>query len=169
MRRTCATARKGIPSALPANRASRYRGGVGDFVIATGDMIQVTMTPPTVVPQLIPPIPLTGTSTVVTIMGKPACVLGDELPPALKAPMPYMAAPYTVPGMGTLTVILTPSNFTQVSKNTKPLLIKGGPFQVQFQVTVPAQMPPPVSTPDPLVLKPGTAQFVTTNVIVKAG
>jgi hypothetical protein len=142
---------------------------VGDFVIATGDMLQVTMTPPTVVPQLIAPIPLIGTSTVVTIMGKPACVLGDELPPAVQAPMPYMAPPYVIPGMGTLTIILTPTNFTQVSKNSKPLLIKGGPFQAQFQVTVPAQLPPPASSPDPLVVKPGNAQFITTNLVVKAG
>jgi hypothetical protein len=163
------TAPKGSHPHLPSDRASRYREGVGDFVIATGDVLQITMTPPTVVPQLVAPIPLTGTSTVVTIVGKPACVLGDELPPAIKAPMPYTAPPYAVPGMGTVTIILTPSNFTQVSQNTKPLLIKGGPFQVQFQVTVPAQLPPPASTPDPLVVKPGTAQFITTNMIVKAG
>lgn len=140
-----------------------------DFVIATGDMIKITMTPPAVVPQLIPPIPLIGTSTAVKVNGKPACLKGDELPPAISMPMPYMSPPFAVPGMGTLKILLTPTNFTLATRNGKPLLIKGATFPVMFQVQVPAQMPPPVSTPDPVPVKPGTAQFITTNVIVKAG
>jgi hypothetical protein len=142
---------------------------VGDYIMATGDMIHVTMTPPTIVPQLMAPIPLTGTSTVVKVMGKPACLQGDELPPAIAGPMPYMAGPYSIPGVGTLKIMLLPNNLTMASKNSKPLLIKGSTFQVQFQVMTPAQTPPPASTPDPMVMKPGTAQFITTNIVVKGG
>lgn len=139
------------------------------FVVTTGDLVQITMTPPAIVPQLLAPVPLIGTSTTVKVMNKPVCLMGDELPPAIKGPMPYMYGPYTIPGMGTLSIILTPANFTLQTKNGKPMLISGSPFQVMFQVQVPAQLPPPVSTPDPLPVKPGTGQFVTTNVIVKAG
>lgn len=140
-----------------------------DYVMTTGDLIQVTMTPPAVVPQLLAPVPLIGTSTSATVLGKPVCLMGDELPPAISGPMPYMYGPFTVPGMGTLKVMLTPANFTLATQNGKPVLIKGATFPVLFQVSVPAQLPPPVSTPDPMVLKPGTGQFITTNLVVKAG
>lgn len=139
------------------------------FVVTTGDMIQITMTPPAIVPQLMAPIPLIGSSTAVTVMKKPVCLKGDELPPAISGPMPYMYGPYTIPGMGSLSIILTPANLTLQTKNGMPMLIGGSPFQVMFQVQAPAQLPPPASSPDPLPVKPGTGQFITTNVIVKAG
>ena len=140
-----------------------------DFVMTTGDMILITMTPPAVMPMLLAPVPLIGTSTSVTAMHKPICLKGDELPPAISSPMPYMYGPFTIPGMGTLQILLTPTNFTLATTNGKPVLVKGGTFPVTFQVTVPAQLPPPVSTPDPMVVKPGTGQFITTNLVVKAG
>ena len=55
-----------------------------DFVMKTGDMIQITVPPPALVPQLMAPVPLIGTSTSVLINGAPACLMGDELPPALR-------------------------------------------------------------------------------------
>jgi len=33
---------------------------MADFVIKTGDLIQITITPPAIVPMLIPPIPMQG-------------------------------------------------------------------------------------------------------------
>ena len=40
----------------------------------------------------------------------------------------------------------------------------------QFQVVAPAMQPTPAGPiPDPVLLKPGTAQFITTNVSVRAG
>jgi hypothetical protein len=132
-------------------------------------MIQITMTPPMIVPQLVAPIPLIGTGTTVLVGGRPACLLGDELPPAIAGPMPYMFGPFAVPGVGTLKIMLTPANFTASTKNNKPILIKGATFPVQFQVMTPAQLPPPASTPDAVLIKPGTAVFITTNVMVKAG
>jgi hypothetical protein len=80
-----------------------------------------------------------------------------------------MCPPYTVPGMGTVSVTLEPANQTSVSKDSgKAMLLKGSSFTATFSVTVPAQMPPPVSTPDPVASKTGTAVFITTNVLVQA-
>ncbi|MGI8683967.1 MAG: hypothetical protein ACR2MO_02505 [Acidimicrobiales bacterium] len=140
-----------------------------DFVIATGDMILIKIPPPAIVPQLLAPIPLLGSSTSVKAMNKPICLFGDELPAMIAGPLPYTAPPFAVPGVGTLKIMLTPANFTMMTKNGKPILIKGSTFPVIFTVSSPALMPPPVGTPDALVVKPGTGQFITTNVVVKAG
>lgn len=141
-----------------------------DFVIKTGDMIKFTIVPPAVVPMLIPPIPLMGTSADLMVMGMPACLEGDELPPMLKAPMPYTSPPFVTPGMGTVSVTLTPMNKTMLTKNGKAILIKGTPFIAEFTVTVPAMQPMiPSPIPDPVPKKMGTAEFITTNVQVKAG
>jgi hypothetical protein len=141
-----------------------------DFVIVTGDMIQVTIAPPAIVPQLVAPVPLIGTSQKVMVGGKPICLEGDELPPALKAPMPYTAPPFVTPGTGTLEVTLMPNNKTLQTDNGKKILVKGATFIAKFNVQTPAQMPTPTGpVPDPVAVKPGTAQFITTNVQVKAG
>jgi hypothetical protein len=97
------------------------------------------------------------------------CLVGDELPPVLRTPQPYISPPFVTPGMGLLTLILTPSNTTTRTVNGRPLLLKGTPFQATFQVTIPAMQPTPVGPiPDPLVVKPGTAVFLTTNTTVVA-
>jgi hypothetical protein len=142
-----------------------------DFIIKTGDMLQVTMTPPAVVPMLIAPVPLIGTGTTIMVDKMPVCLQGDELPVMLQAPMPYMSPPFVIPGMGTLTIILLPTNLTiQSSFSKKPALLKGSTFQVMFNVSLPAMQPTPVGPiPDPVPVKPGTAQFITTNIKNKAG
>ena len=143
---------------------------MGDLVVKMGDMLKVTIPPPAIVPMLMAPIPLIGTGTTVLIGGSPVCLLGDELPPALRAPMPYTAPPFVTPGMGTLTVILTPANMTKQTLNGKPMLLKGATFMAQFSVTVPAMQPTPAGpVPDPVVVKPGQAQFITTNATTFAG
>jgi hypothetical protein len=141
-----------------------------DFVIKTGDMIQVTISPPALVPQLQAPIPLIGTSTSLLVNSQPACLQGDELPLAVRGPLVYTAPPFGIPGTGTLTIVLLPTNMTLQTSNQKPILLKGATFQAIFTVQVPATMPTPGGpAPDPLLVKPGTAQFITTNVTVKAG
>jgi len=140
-----------------------------DFIIRTGDMIQITIPPPALVPMIMAPVPLIGTSTNVTATGPLICLQGDELPPMIRGPLPYTAPPFVTPGVGTLTLILTPTNFTLQTKNGKPILIKGTPFQAIFNVSAPAMQPTPAGPiPDPMVVKPGTAQFITTNFVVKA-
>ena len=148
-------------------------GGVAvpaDYVIKTGDFIRITIFPPAVVPMLMAPAPLMGSSANMTVMKMPVCLEGDELPPMLKAPMPYTSPPFVTPGVGTVSVTLLPLNKTMLTKNGKPILIKGTPFPAEFTVSAPAMQPTPGGpVPDPVAKKPGMAEFITTNVTVKAG
>jgi hypothetical protein len=141
-----------------------------DFIIVTGDMIQVTIPPPTIVPQLTAPVPLVGTGQNVLVGGKPVCLEGDELPASLKGPLPYTAPPFVTPGTGTLEITLTPNNKTAQTENGKKILIKGATFTAKFTVQTPAQQPTPGGpVPDPVAVKQGTAQFITTNMQTIAG
>jgi hypothetical protein len=141
-----------------------------DFIIVTGDMIQVTIPPPTIVPQLMAPVPLVGTGQNVMVGGKLICLEGDELPPSLRGPLPYTAPPFVTPGTGTLEITLMPNNKTAQTMNGKKVLIKGATFTVRFNVQTPAQQPTPGGpVPDPVAVKPGTAQFITTNMQTMAG
>ena len=143
---------------------------MGDFIIKTNDMIQITIPPPAIVPMLMAPVPLIGTGTKVMVSNVPICLQGDELPPSLKAPMPYTAPPFVTPGMGTLSIILAPNNLSKQTQNGKPIILKGATFQVSFAVSSPAMQPTPAGpVPDPVMTKPGTAQFITTNINVQAG
>lgn len=141
-----------------------------DFIMRTGDMVQITIPPPTVVPQLAAPVPLTGTSTNLIVVGAAACLEGDELPPSLRGPLTYTAPPFVTPGTGTLQLTLTPTNKTALTENGKKILIKGEQFIAKFTVETPAQQPTPAGpVPDPVAVKPGTAQFITTNATTLAG
>ena len=143
---------------------------VDDFVIKTGDMIQITVPPPALVPQLMAPVPLVGSSTSVSIGGQFVCLQGDELPAAIKGPLTYTAPPFVTPGTGSLQIILMPNNLTTQSMNGSPMLLKGATFQALFQVQSPAMQPTPGGpVPDPLMVKQCTAQFITTNTTVMAG
>lgn len=144
---------------------------MGDVILRTGDLIQVTIPEPAVVPVIEAPVPLIGSSTNVIVLGMPVCLQGDELPPVLRVPLVYTAPPFTVPGTGTLAVTLLPPNMTQKTTNGgKVLLIKGGTFEAMFTVEEPAMQPTPAGpVPDPVVEKPGTARFISTNETVTAG
>lgn len=140
-----------------------------DFIIKTGDMISITIPPPTIVPQLLAPVPMVGTAATVLVSAMPTCVLGDELPPSIRGPLAYTSPPFVVPGTGTLKIILMPTNLT-IPTNTggKPIIIKGATFQAIF--TVQSKAVNPVSgSSDPLAVKVGTAQFITSNTLTKAG
>jgi hypothetical protein len=142
-----------------------------DFIIKTGDMIKITIPPPAIIPMIEAPVPLVGTGETVTVMGSPICLEGDELPIQLRTPIPYTAPPFVTPGMGMIQVFLIPGvHTTLLTSNKKPILIKGSVFQAMFNVEAPAMQPTPAGPiPDPLLAKPGTAQFITTNATVKAG
>ena len=142
---------------------------MGDFIIKTGDQIQITVPPPAIVPQLMAPVPLTGSSTSVQVGGSPACLQGDELPPAIQGPLMYTSPPFVTPGTGTIQIVLMPTNLTMTTQNGKPMLLKGATFQAIFNVMSPAMQPTPVGPiPDPVMVKPCTAQFITTNTTVQA-
>jgi hypothetical protein len=141
-----------------------------DFIMKTGDFIRITIFPPVVVPMLVAPVPLVGSSSDVSVMSMPVCLEGDELPPMLRAPMPYVSPPFVTPGVGTVSVTLLPVNKTMTTKNGKAILIKGTPFPAEFTVFVPAMQPTPTGpVPDPVAKKPGLAEFITTNATMKAG
>ena len=141
-----------------------------DFVITTSDMIQITVPPPALVPQIAAPVPLMGSSTDTQIGGQFICLQGDELPQAIAGPLMYTAPPFVTPGTGTLQIILLPTNLSMQTQNGKAILLKGSTFQALFNVQSPAMQPTPAGpVPDPLMVKPCTAQFITTNVTVKAG
>jgi Contractile injection system spike tip protein len=148
----------------------RKEADVGDFIIKTNDMLQVTVPPPAVVPPLAAPIPLIGSGTTVTIGGVPVCLQGDEAPPSVKVPLPYTSPPFVTPGMGTLTIMLLPTNLSQKTVQGKPMLLKGQTFNATFDVQSPAMQPTPAGpVPDPVMSKPCTCQFITTNVNTQAG
>lgn len=142
---------------------------VGDFIVKTGDLVKVTISPPVVVPLLNAPVPLTGSSENLVIMGAPACLAGDELPLALRGPLPYTAPPFTNPGTGKLTLTLLPGNQTMRTKNGKAILIRGQAFLALFTVEIPAtQSTVAGPVPDPVAAKGGTAQFIIAGQAVSA-
>jgi Contractile injection system spike tip protein len=144
---------------------------MADFVIKTGDMLQITVPPPALVPPLMAPVPLIGTGATVLVNHQPICLEGDELPPVLRFPLPYTAPPFVTPGLGTLSVSLSPANKSlRTSVSGRSALLKGATFMATFTVTVPAMQPTPVGpVPDPVATKPCTAQFITTTVDTQAG
>jgi Contractile injection system spike tip protein len=140
---------------------------MSDLILTTGDqaMFEPTFGPAMVAVQ---PGVLNGSGPH-TANGKPICVLGDEK----KVMVPgctYISGAFSVPGVGMLKIQSVAPN-QQTMKSTlkgKPILMKGMKFIAMFQVTAPAQMPPPISTPDPMVMYPGQGSFITTNVKCKA-
>ena len=63
---------------------------MGDFVIKTGDLLQVTI-PLAAVPALQVPVSLVGSGTTVLVQAMPVCLQGDELPAALAGPLDEQA------------------------------------------------------------------------------
>ncbi|MDP9093240.1 MAG: hypothetical protein M3N95_09950 [Actinomycetota bacterium] len=143
---------------------------MADLIIKTGDLLQIPVTPPTIVPVLLAPIPLTGSSRDVFVADMPACLLGDELPLELREPLPYTSPPFVTPGVGTLAITLAPVDRSQLCRNGKPFLLRGQRFVARFSVMTPAQQPTPAGpVPDPLMTKVWPAGFVTTNTNVRSG
>jgi hypothetical protein len=133
---------------------------MGDFIIKTGDQLQVTIPLPAVV--LVPPVPLVGSGTDVLVDARPVCLRGD-VPAALPGLLPYTEPPFIIPGTGTLT--LGPPNVTTLTlSGGKPIVIKGE-FPATFTVVTPAN-DGEVADPDPV--KEGTAEFITTDDTVTA-
>jgi hypothetical protein len=72
--------------------------------------------------------------------------------------------------MGTLTVMLLPTNLSQKTVQGKPIILKGATFNATFNVSAPAMQPTPGGpVPDPVMSKPLTVQFITTNTNTQAG
>ena len=140
---------------------------MGDFIIKTGDSLQVTFTllTPAVVPELALPVPLVGSGTDVLVDARAVCLPGDvKLPATLAESLPYTVPPlFDVPGTGMLT--LGSPNVTALTlSGGQPIVIKGQ-FSATFIVEKPAMAG---EVPDPVVVKEATAEFITTNTTVTA-
>ncbi|WNV87968.1 hypothetical protein [Umezawaea sp. Da 62-37] len=145
--------------------------GVNDTAVRTGDFLRVTIPPPALVPLLQAPGVLRGSGLRIGVLGKPVCLEGDELPDAFRAVMPYTAPPFVTPGTGRLQITLLPTNKSlRTRSGGRSILLRGTVFTALFQVVSPAMQPTPVGPiPDPVLVKPGTAQFVTDNATVRLG
>jgi len=135
-------------------------------IVAMNDMIRITVPPPLLIPTLAAPISLIGKGAPIMAHNQPVCVQGDEYPPVLMAPVQYTSGPFVTPGMMKVTITLIPgTHLTMLTKfGGKPALIKGGPFQVLFTITVPAMQPTPAGpVPDPVASVPSTGEFIVTN------
>jgi hypothetical protein len=143
---------------------------VDGYIIRSNDMIQITVPPPAVVPQLAAPIPLIGSGTTVMVGNQPICLEGDECPPSIKGPLTYTAPPFVTPGTGKINIELLPDNLTMTTENGKKIILKGATFFATFDVQTPAQQPTPTGpVPDPLMVKNCTCMFITTNMNTMAG
>jgi len=135
---------------------------MADFLIIDGDTV---MFMPNFGKALViaPPGKIEGSGPM-TYKGKAVCVEGDESSVSVKGCM-YMAAPYVIPGTGTLTIDKLAGD--QVAKefkvNDKAVILKGSKFTAKFEVQSPAQMVPPASSPDTTMSYSGSGTFTTTN------
>jgi len=140
---------------------------MGDFIIKTGDSLQVTFTllTPAVVPELALPVPLVGSGTDVLVDARAVCLPGDvKLPATLAESLPYTVPPlFDVPGTGMLT--LGSPNVTALTlSGGQPIVIKGQ-FSATFIVEKPAMAG---EVPDPVVVKEATVELITTDTTVTA-
>jgi hypothetical protein len=137
---------------------------MGDFIIRTGDSLMVTISLPAIVPLLALPVPLAGSGTDVLVDGTPVCLPGDvKLPVTLAGLLPYTAPPFIVPGTGTLT-LGAPNVTTLTLSGGQPIVIKGR-FSATFTVVTPANDGEVI---DPVTVKTGSAEFITSNDTVTA-
>ncbi len=100
-----------------------------------------------------------------SLTGKNICVDGDEKSVEVSGCV-YLTPVYSIPGTGTLKIASLAANqkATKTSTGGKAMLLKGGMFVATFEVQSPAQIPPPVGSPDGAPEYPGSGMFVTTNV-----
>ena len=140
-----------------------------DFILITGDSVIFNPTFGKAIVVVRPDIFLTGTGEA-TVNKKTICIDGDEQEEVPGCP--YTSPPFVTPGTGTLSIqSLAPNQkATRVKSREKAVLLKGSTFTAEFQVILPAQIPPtPVSPaiPDPIPVYIGTGFFTTTNIKVK--
>lgn len=136
-------------------------------VLKTGDTVQFSMLGSHIIPPIMAPVPLIGKGATYLENFMPVCLFGDELPPFLRVPLPYTDASFTIPGMGKIVLVLPPTHMAKTTtENFQPVLLAGPPFQAQFVVNAPAQMPAPPAppVPDPVPVKNLMVSYITTTV-----
>jgi hypothetical protein len=133
-----------LQQSLDSGSAAAHRCGVHDEILHAGCRLRLTCPPPLVVPALAAPVTMVGSGAAACIEGRPFCVEGDELPPPLRRPLAYAAAPFTTPGLGVLSLHLAPEHWSRSSTIGGRRYLRRGPgFTARFTVTVPATQPTP--------------------------
>ncbi|MGP3159456.1 hypothetical protein ACTVR5_12475 [Serratia marcescens] len=141
---------------------------MGDFVVATGDL--VIFEPTFGNRTLLAPAQavLAGTGHFM-VNGKPGCVISD-LAKVIVPGVPYMAGNFSVPGVGMIQLVMAgPDQSAHKVLSGPPVLIKGSECQAMFIPTAPAT-DPTSGVPDPTVgvPTPGKGRFMVTQVKVTA-
>jgi hypothetical protein len=135
---------------------------MADFIILDGDLANFmpSFPPATVVVR---PGQMSGSGPA-TVNGKKICVDGDEKKLQVLG-CTYMTPQFSIPGVGTLKInSLLPNQIALKTKTgSKKMILKGSQFIAVFEVQTPAQMPPPASTPDPVIKYLGQGSFITMN------
>lgn len=103
------------------------------------------------------------------IKGKKMCIAGDEASVKVER-LQYMAAPFMDPGEGTITIQkLVDHTAGKCLHGGKAILLKGGDFIAQFEVTKPAKLPALPKTPDVVgKIYVGKGCFIASNIPHKA-
>jgi len=140
---------------------------MADFLIQSGD---TALFLPMFGSAVVTPIPgvISGSGARCPITQRPVCVEGDEKSVMVPG-CAYVSGPYVIPGMGMLKILALALNqrALRTRSSGKAVILKGQQFEAIFEVMTPAQLPPIVSTPDPVPKYMGTGLFVTTNVRVR--
>ena len=105
-----------------------------------------------------------------SLNSKVVCVEGDEA--TVEVPgCDYIAPPYVNPkGKGTLRIASLGGDqkAQQMKSGGKAVLLKGGKFNAEFTVQIPAHQPGVPPVPDPIKKYIGTGEFKTSNNKYKA-
>jgi hypothetical protein len=140
---------------------------MADFILIDGDTVNFlpTFGAATVVPQ---PGKLQGAGPA-TLNGKKMCVDGDESKVSV-AGCTYMTPQYSIPGTGTLKIdaLAGDQKASKTKTGGKVVLLKGSQFTAKFEVSSPAQQPPPgpgSPIPDSTAQYSGNGTFITTNML----
>ncbi|MBU3895417.1 hypothetical protein KH388_22250 [Serratia rubidaea] len=141
---------------------------MGDLIVVTGDLVifEPTFANRTL---LAPAQAMLAGSGRFMVNGKPGCLVSD-LAKVVVPGVPYSAGNFTVPGVGTVQLVVAGAD-QRAHKvfSGLPLLLKGGECQAMFIPTAPAT-DPASGSPDPTVgtPTPGKGRFIVTQMAVRA-
>jgi len=140
---------------------------MSDCIIQSGDTAQFL---PAFGQAVVTPMPgvISGSGARCPVTQKPICLEGDEKS-VIVSGCAYVSGPYVIPGTGMLKILALAPNQRALRTRSggKAVILKGQQFEALFQVMTPAQMPPILSTPDPVPIYMGKGFFVTTNLRVR--
>lgn len=124
-------------------------------VLVDGDFI--TFSPPATVTWSVVPTAISVISGDSLTADNKAAVLATDIATIVIAGITYTTVTHTIPGSGTLTIIVPWDSLSSVlTKTYMPVCLEDGGGQYLFTVLVPAMIPGAPPVPDLVLLKPGT-------------